>query len=207
MTDPLNPDTDEDGLTDGEEVNRMPPLNPLAADSDMGGTPDGQEIMDMTDPLDPADDIVPLCPAGWLTGDLNMNLQEGGNWVVNGDTTGAATRGGGSCGGGSGENIYTFVAPEAGSYRFVLTSADPGADTVMYIRGACDDPMAELVCNDDDVGLLSGASVDMMAGQRVFVFVDGYYDIFFEEGWQGAYTLTVTPPAVMPPPPPEPEEP
>ncbi len=57
FTDPLNPDTDYDGLTDGAEahVYGTDPLNP---DTDGGGVYDGHEVMeDGTDPLDPYDDL------------------------------------------------------------------------------------------------------------------------------------------------------
>lgn len=50
-TDPLNPDTDGDGLTDGEEV-RVYKTNPLLADTDGDGLRDGDEVkVYSTDPL------------------------------------------------------------------------------------------------------------------------------------------------------------
>ena len=52
-TDPHNPDTDGDGLTDGDEVNKYH-TNPLLADTDGDGIPDGVEIQTGTDPLNPA---------------------------------------------------------------------------------------------------------------------------------------------------------
>src|SRR6185312_3394938 len=52
-TDPHNPDTDGDGLKDGDEVN-LYHTNPLVADTDGDGIPDGVEIATATDPLDPA---------------------------------------------------------------------------------------------------------------------------------------------------------
>ena len=57
FTDPFNPDTDYDGLSDGEEVHRYgtDPLNP---DTDGGGVFDGHEVIeDGTDPLNPYDDL------------------------------------------------------------------------------------------------------------------------------------------------------
>lgn len=53
MTDPLNPDTDGDGLSDGDEVNvyGTDPLNP---DTDGDGFGDFQEVVHGSDPLDPA---------------------------------------------------------------------------------------------------------------------------------------------------------
>ncbi|HET6933977.1 MAG TPA: Ig-like domain-containing protein [Candidatus Angelobacter sp.] len=51
-TDPHNPDTDGDGLSDGDEVN-IYHTNPLVADTDGDGIPDGVEIATGTDPLNP----------------------------------------------------------------------------------------------------------------------------------------------------------
>ncbi len=50
-TDPNNPDTDGDGLNDGDEVNKYH-TNPLLADTDGDGIPDGVEIQTGTNPLD-----------------------------------------------------------------------------------------------------------------------------------------------------------
>lgn len=51
-TDPHNPDTDGDGLRDGDEVN-IYHTNPLVADTDGDGIPDGVEITTGSDPLNP----------------------------------------------------------------------------------------------------------------------------------------------------------
>ncbi len=56
-TDPLNPDTDWDGLKDGAEVLTYK-TDPKNADTDNGGVKDGHEVVeDETNPLDPADDL------------------------------------------------------------------------------------------------------------------------------------------------------
>ncbi len=56
-TDPLNPDSDWDGLKDGAEVLTYK-TNPLDPDTDHGGVSDGHEVIeDGTDPLNPADDL------------------------------------------------------------------------------------------------------------------------------------------------------
>ncbi|UCG16286.1 MAG: hypothetical protein JSV19_13430 [Phycisphaerales bacterium] len=62
-TDPLDPDSDDDGLSDGDEVNvhGTEPDNP---DTDGDGLPDGQEIIVGTDPLDPDHDDDGM-PDGW----------------------------------------------------------------------------------------------------------------------------------------------
>ena len=58
MTDPLNPDTDYDGLKDGPEVHQYK-TDPLDRDTDDGGVADGHEVIeDGTDPLNGADDLV-----------------------------------------------------------------------------------------------------------------------------------------------------
>jgi outer membrane protein OmpA-like peptidoglycan-associated protein len=55
-TDPLNPDSDGDGLNDGEEVNTHK-TDPLNADSDGDGLNDGSEVNShKTDPLNPDTD-------------------------------------------------------------------------------------------------------------------------------------------------------
>jgi len=55
-TDPRNPDTDGDGLKDGEEVKRYR-TNPLKADTDGDGLGDGEEVRTyMADPLNPDTD-------------------------------------------------------------------------------------------------------------------------------------------------------
>ena len=56
-TDPLNPDTDWDGLMDGPEVHKHK-TNPLVRDTDKGNVADGHEVIeDKTNPLDRADDL------------------------------------------------------------------------------------------------------------------------------------------------------
>jgi len=55
-TNPKNPDTDSDGLSDGDEVNKYK-TNPLKADTDGDGLSDGEEIKKHgTNPLEPDTD-------------------------------------------------------------------------------------------------------------------------------------------------------
>jgi outer membrane protein OmpA-like peptidoglycan-associated protein len=57
-TDPLNPDTDWDGLKDGPEVNTHE-TDPLDRDTDDGGVADGHEVLDdSTNPLKGSDDLM-----------------------------------------------------------------------------------------------------------------------------------------------------
>ncbi len=55
-TDPLDSDTDNDGLGDGQEV-FVTNTDPLDVDTDDGGIGDGDKVSAGTDPLDPSDDI------------------------------------------------------------------------------------------------------------------------------------------------------
>jgi serine/threonine protein kinase len=58
-TDPFNPDTDADKLTDGQEV-LINATDPLKPDTDMDGFSDGQEVLVLgSDPLDPFDPVGP----------------------------------------------------------------------------------------------------------------------------------------------------
>ncbi len=54
-TDPCEPDSDGDGLTDGEEVDLG--TEPNLPDTDGGRVDDGAELANGTDPLDPTDDL------------------------------------------------------------------------------------------------------------------------------------------------------
>ncbi len=57
-TDPLNPDSDFDGLKDGAEVLKYK-TDPLDPDTDKGGVKDGHEVLeDHTDPLNGNDDLL-----------------------------------------------------------------------------------------------------------------------------------------------------
>jgi hypothetical protein len=51
LSDPSNPDSDGDGLGDGEEVFDFL-TDPIVADTDNDGTPDGKEVAQGTNPLD-----------------------------------------------------------------------------------------------------------------------------------------------------------
>ena len=69
-------------------------------------------------------------------------------------------------------------------------------DTLMWIRSHCrfSDWVAELACNDDvntQAGDLSSLiTLELDAGQSVYIFIDGY-SRDGEIGWTGPYVLTV----------------
>ena len=60
-TDPNNPDTDDDGLLDGEEVEEYK-TDPNDPDTDDGGIKDGIEVANGANPLDADDDILSIAP-------------------------------------------------------------------------------------------------------------------------------------------------
>lgn len=65
-TDPLNPDTDGDGLFDGEEV-KVYHTNPLDKDTDKDGYMDGEEVTNGYNPLGPGKLFVVPPPNGSTT--------------------------------------------------------------------------------------------------------------------------------------------
>jgi len=113
-TDKYNPDTDDDGLTDGEEVNQYG-TDPLKADTDDDGLGDYREInISYTDPLNPDTDGDGILdgndpfPAGIIqdddfeTGDFSSLL-----WRTSGDGTWTVTSNEAQTG------IYAAEAPES----------------------------------------------------------------------------------------------
>ena len=97
---------------------------------------------------------------------------------------------------------FNFTADTAGTYAFQAeaTGVAPGfmgqPDTLMWIRSHCrfSDWVAELACNDDvntQAGDLSSLiTLELEAGQSVYIFIDGYSKDG-EIGWTGPYVLAV----------------
>ena len=140
------------------------------------------------------------CPDYFEVIDLNA---EGGQY--DGDTSGRATYGVGSCGGGTSSQLFSFTADQDGTHSFIAepTGVAPTfmgvPDTLMWIRSHCafSDWNAELGCNDDinravgDLG--SRIDLEMTSGQTVYIFVDGYSNFEQQmEGWSGPFTLEVS---------------
>lgn len=76
-TDPDNPDTDDDLLSDGDEVN-IYGTDPLVADSDGDGWKDGKEVNEGTDPLEPADHPY---SGGWPIDSCRAEVQPGADEI------------------------------------------------------------------------------------------------------------------------------
>jgi hypothetical protein len=130
------------------------------------------------------------CPAGYgAVVDLNANPGAGAHpWVFAGNTANGLLETACARGTGSGAAVvHSFRVPADGEYSF--ETRDMMLDTVVYVRDSCGFASTELACDDDGAatGTASLARARLIAGQTVYVFVDG-----FNERANGAYTLTVS---------------
>jgi hypothetical protein len=96
----------------------------------------------------------------------------------------------GSCGGSGGnDRLILFTAPADGSYTFDTFGSS--YDTKLSLHLDC---ATEVSCNDDaSGGLQSQLQLDMVAGQRLRIVVDGY------NGGTGDWVLNITTGPVLPP--------
>lgn len=104
------------------------------------------------------------CGAEALAGGLPLTVEA---------TTAGASEYGGSCGGGGApEHVFSWSAPQAGTYTIHTTDSD--FDTVLYVRdGSC--VGEELDCDDDGgPGTQSSMTLTLQAGQEIVIFADGY---------------------------------
>ena len=93
----------------------------------------------------------------------------------------------GSCSLGEGgrEVVYRFEPAIAGPYCLSTERSD--YDTILYVRGTCEDAATELACDDDSaLGVTSELELITEPGGVYYVFVDAY-DAFDE----GRYQLLV----------------
>jgi hypothetical protein len=106
--------------------------------------------------------------------------------IIN-STVGEPAENAGSCAptDDSPEATYLFVPPVTGPYR--IHTEGSSYDTVIYVRaGECLGP--EIACSDDvEIDTWSEVTLELLAGQPVYVFVDGY------GGDSGPYQLTIEP--------------
>ncbi|MBL8946208.1 MAG: hypothetical protein JNK45_23795 [Myxococcales bacterium] len=97
-----------------------------------------------------------------------------GHAVASGDTAGDDDDVDASCGGpGGNDHIVAWTAPSGGVFSFDLRGSE--YDTKLSLHSACD-ARSELECNvDDSVDVLqSEIEIELAAGQRVYVVVDGW---------------------------------
>lgn len=110
--------------------------------------------------------------------------------VASGNTSGDDDDLDGSCGGSGGnDRVIVFTAPEDASYTFDTFGSS--YDTKLSLHLDC---ATELACNDDaGGGVQSELQLDMTAGQRLRIVLDGY------NGATGDWVLNVTEAPVLPP--------
>jgi hypothetical protein len=119
-------------------------------------------------------------PLACIDGDLGGAL---GDAVASGTIAGATDDLTISCAGGGGADaVYLWTAPAAGTYTFDLSGSQ--YDTGMALFDP-DCSGAEMVCNDDALGLTSQITSDFAAGESVLVAVDGY------NGATGSFVLGI----------------
>ena len=130
----------------------------------------------------------PACPPDWAAGTLEADDQ--GGWSASGNTNDSPNRTEGACGGGSGQHIYAFTAPEAGQYavEVVGEGIGPLGFAVVFVRTHCADPATELACEARrEPRAISIVPLD--AEQTVYLFVDGIRELEFPS--TGGYRLHV----------------
>ena len=139
---------------------------------------------------------IAACPDFWAVADLTAAVV-GAEWRTAGSLADAVNRTTASCASMSAQDIFTFTAPRAGTYRFRTESDEAGADTSLFLRSFCryNDYGAELACNDDvsPQNFLSDVSLDLQANETVYVFVGGVNTNTQAKGsWRGRYRLIAT---------------
>jgi hypothetical protein len=74
----------------------------------------------------------------------------------------------------SSENVIAVVLQETSTIDVNMVNGS--YDSVLHIRRNCDDPLSEIICDDDggDVGLLSAAVLPNLAPGVYYVFIDGF---------------------------------
>lgn len=120
--------------------------------------------------------IPPSCDTAFIIPNLPAFIQ--------GDTSTAEDEFASGCGGiGAPEDLYRFVAPGPGTYRFDTSGSS--FDTVIYTMEECGGP--PYACNDDDnFDLQSELILELDGGEKVLLAVDG-----FGPGDSGPYLLNV----------------
>ncbi len=94
------------------------------------------------------------------------------------DTTLAMNEYESTCGSsaGSGEKVFALILTQRSDITVTVTQASAGYDTVLHVRkDSCDNPDAELDCDDDGAGIpRSQISLPAAEVGAYFFFVDGY---------------------------------
>ena len=82
----------------------------------------------------------------------------------------------GQCGGGfdgepASEQVFAIIVARPGRLSAEIVAAD--YDPLIFLRGECDNPGAEIACNDDFNGLLSRVEANVQPG-TYYLFVEGF---------------------------------
>ena len=135
------------------------------------------------------------CPEPWGQVAEIDTSGVGASWRAQGDLNDFRNHTSGSCGGGSAQAIFSFVAPSAGTYSLAANSTVSGADPLIYARTHCgfdgSYPDFELGCNNDHsrytrAGIIR---VELEDQEQIYVFVDGFRND--DSAWRGPFTLVV----------------
>ncbi len=175
-------DNDDDGRADCDDVDCVNDPNCLSEDiCDDGEDNDGDFAIDCDDqdceldpacrPADACADPIDASAPGTFTG---STVGGEDNYAPGCSNDGAAA-----------EVAFAVTVPQ--DTVVCVDSAGSDFDTIMYLRTTCDDPGAEIDCNDDaeDLGLQSEIEFQAVAGQTYYVFVDGF------SGAEGEFVFTV----------------
>ena len=154
-----------------------------------------------------AADAAPSCPDTWTVSPLRPAPD--GSISVEGTNVDSTVNWRGRCGGGGGPTVYSYTAPNAGTFLFRADGLADGTDPVLYLRNHCQYAVgldgADIACNLDRDANDTGATVaaTLYAGERIFIYVDssmegvdanrdGIIETYRRTG-QGPYRLTVVP--------------
>jgi len=99
------------------------------------------------------------------------------------DTVGQPSAGAAICGGGGPQQVVAITLAQASALR--ATIIDSTHDTLIHLRGVCDDAATEIACNDDFNGLNSQIDVPRLDAGTYFLFLDGF------AGGQGSGTVDI----------------
>ncbi len=105
--------------------------------------------------------------------------------TVDSSTAGLCSESVGSCNAGTiAPDAVYFVVPDIDGVMTVTATA--AFETVLYVRGTCDDPNTEFGCNNKPVPAPDEVSLLVYKGKSYYLFVDG------SNGSEGAFTLSVS---------------
>ncbi|MEE2788436.1 MAG: hypothetical protein VX589_13920 [Myxococcota bacterium] len=164
-----------------------------AGEGATGGMPSTAGVNESEPPLGGSELAELACPDGRPA--LNIELTQD-TVNLDGQTVEDMGRTAGSCGGGSGQDVYRLMTKRPGRYLVRLEAAgrDPLNFMTVYARQNCTDPMTEIACVDRRDGQVQLA-LQLSAGRPVYLFVDGAVSGRFAS--TGAYRLSISP--VAPP--------